>query len=124
MERATSRVGELCALGRDGADIYGDRTTDDEARETDFGAPVINKPHWKWLVVVYFFLGGIAGATYVVAPIAGLVGGAEGRRIARGGRFVSLAGLLLAATAAPIWTRNYLLWDRCSWPRPCRTRWL
>lgn len=70
------------------------RSAGDEARESYYGLPVIHKPHWKWLVIVYFFLGGISGAAYVIAAIADLVGGREGKRIARVGRYVSLAALL------------------------------
>ena len=55
--------------------------------------PVIHKPHWRWLIITYFFLGGIAGGSYAIASVAELVGGAGGRRITRG-RFISLAALL------------------------------
>ena len=72
----------------------GGRTSGDEAKASYYGIPPIHKPHWKWLVIVYFFLGGIAGASYVVATIARLFGGTEGQRIARVGHFVSLAALL------------------------------
>src|SRR5215212_645390 len=51
-------------------------------------------PHWKWLIIGYFFLGGIAGASYVVASVAELLGGDGNRRIARAGRYVSFAALL------------------------------
>jgi formate-dependent nitrite reductase membrane component NrfD len=56
--------------------------------------PVVHKPHWKWLVVTYFFLGGLAGGSYAVASLAELVGGPGGRPITRAGRFVALAALL------------------------------
>ncbi len=66
----------------------------DETRDSYHGLPAIHGPHWNWLIVLYFFLGGIAGASYALASIAQLVGGAEGRRIARAGRYLSLAALL------------------------------
>ena len=72
----------------------GGRSVEDESRETYYGLPVIHKPHWKWEIVVYFFLGGIAGASYLIATIARLVGGREGRQIARLGHYLSLAALL------------------------------
>ena len=59
-----------------------------------YGAPVIHKPHWNWLIVAYFFLGGIAGGSYAVASIAELLGGRGGRPIARVGRYLSLAALI------------------------------
>ena len=70
------------------------RSAGDEARDSYYGVPAIHRPHWKWLIIVYFFLGGIAGASYVIATIAGVVGGADGKRIARAGRYISLAALL------------------------------
>ncbi len=59
-----------------------------------YGLPAIHKPHWGWLIVGYFFLGGIAGGSYVLATIADSVGGRDGRPIARVGRYVSLAALI------------------------------
>lgn len=59
-----------------------------------YGIPVIHAPHWKWLVIGYFFLGGISSASYVIASIAELLGGREARPIARTGRYISLAALL------------------------------
>jgi formate-dependent nitrite reductase membrane component NrfD len=70
------------------------RSAGDWAKTSYYGVPVIHKPHWKWLVVTYFFLGGIAGGSYAIASVAELVGGASGRRITRAGRFLSLAALL------------------------------
>jgi formate-dependent nitrite reductase membrane component NrfD len=72
----------------------GGRSAGDEARDSYYGVPLIHGPHWKWLVILYFFLGGIAGASYVVASLAQLVGGDANRRIARAGRYVSFAALL------------------------------
>ncbi len=70
------------------------RTAGDEARESYYGLPAIHKPHWRWLIVCYFFLGGVAGASYVIGSLAALVGGREGRSITRAARYVSLAALI------------------------------
>jgi formate-dependent nitrite reductase membrane component NrfD len=59
-----------------------------------YGLPVIHGPHWNWLVVAYFYLGGIAGVSYVLASIAELLGGPANRRIARTGRYLALATML------------------------------
>ena len=59
-----------------------------------YGVPVVHKPHWKWLIIVYFFLGGIAGAAHLLAAIADLVGPREDRRIVRVGRYVSFAAFV------------------------------
>ncbi len=70
------------------------RTAGDEARDSYYELPTIHRPHWKWLVIFYFFLGGISGASYVVASVANLVGGKEGKKTARVGYYVSFAALL------------------------------
>lgn len=63
--------------------------------ESDYyGVPVIHRSHWKWLVIVYFFLGGISAASHVLATIAHLIGGDENRPIVRTGRYVSFLALL------------------------------
>jgi formate-dependent nitrite reductase membrane component NrfD len=59
-----------------------------------YGLPVIHRPHWRWLIIFYFFLGGIAAASYVVGSVALLFGGREGRQIVRASRYVSLAALI------------------------------
>ena len=56
--------------------------------------PVIHKPHWQWLIITYFFLGGIAGGSYVLASLAELSAARRGGASRRAGRFVSLAALL------------------------------
>jgi len=59
-----------------------------------YGVPVIHKAHWKWLIVAYFFLGGIAGATYALAAIADAVDPRGNRPIIRAGRYLSFLALL------------------------------
>lgn len=70
------------------------RSVADEARTSYYGIAPIHKPHWKWLVITYFYLGGIAGASYALSSIAGLAGEAAHRRLTRVGRYISLAALL------------------------------
>ncbi|HET8524989.1 MAG TPA: NrfD/PsrC family molybdoenzyme membrane anchor subunit [Thermomicrobiales bacterium] len=70
------------------------RTAADAARSSYYGVPVIHRVHWGWHVVVYFFLGGIAGASYLIAAISALVGPREDRTLVRAGRFLSLLALL------------------------------
>lgn len=57
-------------------------------------------PHWEWLIVLYFFFGGLAGGSYFLAAIIDLIGAREDRRLARLGYYVSfplvaVCGLLL-----------------------------
>ncbi len=42
-------------------------------------------PRWEWWIVVYFFVGGIAGGAYFIASVVELVGAEEDRPIARMG---------------------------------------
>ena len=63
---------------------------------TLFTAP----PEWHWLIVAYFFLGGIAGGTYFLAVLADLFGDVLDRPVARLGYLVAfpltvVCGLLL-----------------------------
>ncbi|CCF83409.1 Protein NrfD [Nitrolancea hollandica Lb] len=72
----------------------GGRASDGEVPATYYGIPAIHKPHWKWMIIFYFFFGGIAGASYVIASIAQLFGRPEDRRITRAGRYISFAALI------------------------------
>jgi formate-dependent nitrite reductase membrane component NrfD len=63
---------------------------------TLFTAPT----HWRWLIVWYFFIGGIAGGSYLLAALIDLFGRREDRPLARLGYYVAfpatvLSGLLL-----------------------------
>ena len=58
----------------------GGRSVSDETRNSYYNVPVIHKPHWKWLIICYFFLGGISSASYVIAAIAELWAGATANR--------------------------------------------
>lgn len=47
-------------------------------------------PHWRWLITLYFFFGGLAGGCYFLAALIDLVGRPEDRRLARLGYYVAL----------------------------------
>lgn len=64
------------------------------SQDTYYGLPVIHRPHWKWSIIFYFFIGGIAGAAYVIASIANIVGGREGKKLARTGYYLSFAAMI------------------------------
>ncbi len=72
----------------------GGRSVSDESRDDYYGVPAVHKPHWKWLIIFYFFAGGISGASYAIASIAKMFRNPETERIARVGRYVSLAALI------------------------------
>ena len=59
-----------------------------------YDLPVIHGPHWKWLVIGYFYFGGISGASAVIAAFSRLYGGAPGAPLARIATYVSFVSLL------------------------------
>src|SRR5689334_20966443 len=63
---------------------------------TYYGIPPIKKPHWKWEIILYFFLGGIASGAYTIATIAEVFGDARHRPVIRAGRFVALPCLIIS----------------------------
>jgi formate-dependent nitrite reductase membrane component NrfD len=90
------------------------RSVADAARTSYYEVPVVHAPHWGWLIICYFFLGGLAAGSYVLASIADLVGGVDGRRIVRAGRYVSVAALLpcpallVLDLGRPLWFHHML----------------
>lgn len=59
-----------------------------------YGVPPIHKPHWKWLIVAYFFLGGLSAGSYVIATVADLFGQRDDRDTARVGRILAFLTVL------------------------------
>jgi len=72
------------------------RSAAEQARESYYGVPVVHKPHWKWSIVLYFFLGGISGASYVIATLARLAGGPQLHSVTRAGRYLSFLTVIPA----------------------------
>lgn len=66
-------------------------TTTREVSTSYYGFPAIKAAHWGWLVVLYFFLGGIAGGSFTIASLATLRGE---RAVARMAHYVGMAALL------------------------------
>lgn len=67
-------------------------TTSDGVEETYYGLPVIKAPHWRWLVISYFFLGALAGGSYTISVIADFV--SKDRALVRAGRYLALAAVI------------------------------
>lgn len=62
-----------------------------------YSRPLIKKPHWLWEVIVYFFVGGIAGGSSVIAAVASRFGSKkEDEPIVRVGRYLALLGALVS----------------------------
>jgi formate-dependent nitrite reductase membrane component NrfD len=58
-----------------------------------YGLPVLKAPVWRWEIWTYFFLGGLAAGSYLIASIAALVGDAHDRRASRIGFLLSAAAV-------------------------------
>src|SRR5438093_4426738 len=59
-------------------------------------------PHWRWLIILYFFFGGLAGGCYFVATMLDLMGRPSDRPLARLGYLLAfptvvVCGILLIA---------------------------
>jgi protein NrfD len=54
-------------------------------------------PHWQWYIVLYFFIGGLAGGCYFLAAVIDLFGRRADRPIARLGYYVAFPAMLVSA---------------------------
>jgi formate-dependent nitrite reductase membrane component NrfD len=52
-------------------------------------------PEWRWLIILYFFIGGLAGGCYFLASIMDLFGRATDRRLARLGYLVAFPAVVI-----------------------------
>ena len=60
---------------------------------TYFSAP----PEWSWLIVFYFFFGGLAGGCYFLAALIDLFGRPEDRPLARFGYTIAFSCVIISA---------------------------
>lgn len=63
---------------------------------------IVANPHWNWLIVVYFFLGGLAGGLAFIGGLAALAGGDRYKSIIRWTALIpfpllAICGILLIA---------------------------
>src|SRR5947209_4495965 len=47
--------------------------------ETYYELPAVKPSHYNWLIIEYFFVGGLAGSSQVLATVADLTGGRRRR---------------------------------------------
>lgn len=79
-------------------------------------------PHWRWLIVFYFFLGGIAGGAYFIGALVDVVGRPGDRPLARLGYLVAfpltvICGILLVLDLGrPLRFWHMLLASETGWP--------
>jgi len=53
-------------------------------------------PHWRWLIVLYFFIGGIAGGSFFLAALLHLYGTPQDRPMVRTGYYVAFLGAVVS----------------------------
>src|SRR6266508_474520 len=53
-------------------------------------------PHWRWLIILYFFVGGIAGGSYFVAALLQWFGRPEDRPVIRTGYTLGFWGAIIS----------------------------
>src|SRR5881296_4195509 len=53
-------------------------------------------PHWTWFIILYFFVGGIAGGACFLAAVLDWFGGPEDRPVVRTGYDVAAGGAILS----------------------------
>jgi formate-dependent nitrite reductase membrane component NrfD len=70
------------------------KTTSSEVENSYYGVPPIKAPRWGWLIITYFFAGGLAGASFAIATLADLF--SKDKALVRAGRYLSLANLLIS----------------------------
>lgn len=81
-------------------------------------------PKWEWWIVVYFFVGGIAGGAYFTAALIDLFGRSEDRPIARMGYYLAfplslVCGIaLIADLGQPLRFWHMILYSKTGLPTP------
>ncbi len=61
-----------------------------------YNIPLVNKAHWSWEIVLYFFFGGLAGGSFLVSSIASLLGFKKDESVIRIGRYLSFVSVLIS----------------------------
>ena len=96
-EKRLEQLREQAALGR--VDAKGVRPSGSPMPETPsyYGLPIVKPPVWTWEVPLYFFAGGAAGASSVIAIAAQLTGAPDS--LVRDARWIAAIG---AAASGPL----------------------
>lgn len=53
-------------------------------------------PHWEWYIILYFFVGGIAGGCFLLSALLHFFGRPEDRPVVRAGFYVACIGAMLS----------------------------
>src|SRR5579884_1295798 len=63
---------------------------------TYYNIPLLHKAHWSWEIILYFFLGGLSGGSFLVATAASLFGSEEDADLIRAARYISFVSILIS----------------------------
>lgn len=94
MIRELRRIGEAVRPGERRAE----RTLYSAARvrpTSYYDYPALKRPEWRWEIVLYFYLGGLAAGSYLLAALSELFGSEEDRPVAQTGRYLALVSTIL-----------------------------
>jgi formate-dependent nitrite reductase membrane component NrfD len=78
----------VSTTGRDNALLNGQKNY--------YNLPLLKKAHWTWEVILYFFIGGVAGGSYLAATLADLLGSTRDASLIRAGRYLSFVGIIIS----------------------------
>ena len=67
-----------------------------ERVRTYYNVPLIKKAHWGWEIYVYFYLGGIAGGSYLVSTLVDLLRIKKASEVISAGRYLSLVCIMVS----------------------------
>jgi len=81
--------------GRRAVDVLGALPAQ-ESPPTYYQRPALKASEWRWLIITYFFVGGLAGAAQCIAAVADVFGKRRDRQVVSIGRYLALAGALIS----------------------------
>jgi formate-dependent nitrite reductase membrane component NrfD len=61
-------------------------------QQSYYDHPILQKPHWSWEIEWYFYLGGIASGSALLAMLEEVAGGTATAPLVRNGRYAALLG--------------------------------
>jgi formate-dependent nitrite reductase membrane component NrfD len=89
--------GRLRPYGRHSVDVLGSVPPQEAPPPTYYDRPAVKPVDWRWLIVTYLFVGGMAGAAQIIASVVDLVGRRRDRMLVSAGRYLAFGGSVLRA---------------------------
>jgi formate-dependent nitrite reductase membrane component NrfD len=81
--------------GRRAVEVLGTLPADSRP-PTYYDRPAVKASDWRWLIISYFFIGGLSGACQIIAGVVDLFGRDRDRPLVRTARYIALAGALIS----------------------------